>query len=72
MQINITTDINVNYDDVADFVYWVLKNEEFKSDQEFRPRVVMSDKFNLCGRVTKYRKSIRIIIMKKNKEVNYE
>lgn len=68
MQINITTDINVNYDDVADFVYWVLKNEEFKADKEFEPRVVMSDKFNLCGRVTKYRKSIRIVIMKKNKE----
>lgn len=65
MQINITTDINVNYDDVADLVYWVLKNEEFKADKEFKPRVVMSDKSNLCGRVTKYRKSIRIVIMKK-------
>lgn len=71
MQINITTDGNVSFDEVADFVSWVLKNQDFKTDKEFQPRVVMSDKFNLCGRVTKYRKSIRIIIMKKNKEVNY-
>lgn len=63
MQINITTDDNVNFNEIAEFVKWALTNPAFLNDGEFEPRLIESE--NLCGKITKYRKSIRIIIMKK-------